>query len=54
VIILMVVFVVFCVVVWAFVRAMNRHHRNTWGDASGQEPGVKPVPEGKFWLGQQR
>jgi hypothetical protein len=31
-----------------------RHHRATWGEARGQEPGVKPMPESKAWLGQGR
>jgi uncharacterized membrane protein len=48
------VFVVFCAAVWGLVRVVDRHHRKTWGDAKGVEPGVKPVPEGKFWLGQDR
>ena len=29
---------------------LGRHHRATWGDARGQEPGAKPVIRESTWM----
>jgi hypothetical protein len=50
--VLTVIAVVVCAAVALWLA--GRHHRATWGDARGQEPGVKPMPESKAWLGQGR
>ena len=39
---LLVVVIVAAVLLWLLMRLVDRHHRKTWGDATGQEPG-KPT-----------
>ena len=51
-VVLIVIAVVVCAA--AALWLAGRHHRATWGEARGQEPGVKPMPESKAWLGQGR
>jgi len=53
VILVLLLFVAALLTLWLLVRLVDRHQRNTWGGARGEEPRAKPVRE-EPWLAQNR
>lgn len=45
--------IVVALALWVLVKVIDRYQQKTWGDAEGQEPGVRPPPaETKLGYGQ--